>query len=585
MTVSDAARPRPAWGLLAISAFGLATVGFIVWTAIAITTDVGMYSSAVKPYVVRLTVQPGGDAARSGLQTGDLVDLRQLSPAVRYRLTSFSCCVIGERMTIPVLRAGRVQRFTITVRPPPGPVTWDAWVAYAGNVWVILFAALIAWRRPQDPEARTLSLFLSTVILGITFGVDTWSTHWPVADAWVNGASALIRSVSTALFVKYAGLFARPPSLVRRVLSWLAYGCCALAAIYEYGILWAFVNWTAALDPNAWSFGDTADVLVGNAQYGTVLVCAIAALVATRGGERTRMSWAMLSIGFWYVVTLLRMDLQTIVTIASASQATVVQNVASQAGAVQNVANFFLPLGLTYSVLNRRLLDIGFALNRATVFTIVSIIVVGAFIVAEWLMGSWLASQSHVTNLAVNAGLVIVLGFSSRAIHHRVDQVVDHVFFRKRHEDEQAIRAYAREAAYATEPDALLNGAVEVLKERAGATFVSIAIDNGQGRYGEVDAHDPAILALASRHKPVDLHAMHTAFRGDFAYPMLVGKRLIGVLVLGPKRDGESYAPDESHAIAELAQAVGTALALQALAPREDELSSAIAARLGALGR
>ncbi|MBV8148676.1 MAG: hypothetical protein JO092_06275 [Candidatus Eremiobacteraeota bacterium] len=566
MAERDAAKARPAWGLLAISAFGLAMVGVIVWMSAATATDAGLYSSeVVRPYVLRLA--PEGNAARSGLRTGDLVDLRLLAPAVRYRLTT-SCCRIGERMPITVLRADRIARFVLTPGPPPSPVTWDLWLAYAGNVWVLLFAALIAWRRPQDPEARTLSLFLSTMVIWIAFDPYNWATRWPAADAWLHAASAVIGAASSALFVTYAMLFARPPSLGRRVLAWLAYVGCGLSAIY--GIFSTFVNWTAALDPLGSLFGSAAFASVYVIKDGTVLVCAIAALAATRGAERTRLSWAMSSIGLWYLVNLSRM------LVGLVSPATV------ETAVVQDVANFVLPLGLTYSVLNRRLLDIGFALNRATVFTIVSVIVVGAFIVAEWLMGTWLASQSHVTNLAVNAALVIALGFSSRGIHHRVDHVVDHVFFRKRHEDEQAIREYAREAAYATEPDALLNGAVNVLKEHADAASVSIAIDNGQGRYGDVDAQDPAIVALASRHKPVDLHGMRSAFRGEFAYPMLVGKRLIGVLVLGPKRDGESYAPDESHAIAELAQAVGTALALQAFAPREDELSSAIAARLHA---
>jgi hypothetical protein len=61
---------------------------------------------------------------------------------------------------------------------------------------------------------------------------------------------------------------------------------------------------------------------------------------------------------------------------------------------------------------------------------------------------------------------------------------------------------------------------------------------------------------------------------------MAVGGRLIGVLVLGPKRSGESYAPDESAAIGELAQAVGTAVALQALSTESHKLSGAIALRV-----
>lgn len=47
---------------------------------------------------------------------------------------------------------------------------------------------------------------------------------------------------------------------------------------------------------------------------------------------------------------------------------------------------------------------------------------------------------------------------------------------------------------------------------------------------------------------------------GEFAYPMMARGRLAGVLVLGPKRSREPYAPDESEAIALLAHNAGLAL-------------------------
>jgi hypothetical protein len=179
------------------------------------------------------------------------------------------------------------------------------------------------------------------------------------------------------------------------------------------------------------------------------------------------------------------------------------------------------------------LLDIGFALNLATGFTIVSLVIVGLFMLAEWLMGSWLASQSHVTNLVVNAGLVVTLGFSSRAIHRRVDHLVGQAFFRKRHEDQQAILEFAREAAFATDSVSLLNGTIALLTSCAEAEYASIALEDGRGCYGDVRKDDPAILDLQTRHRPVDLRETQSAFRGEYAYPMAVGGRLVGVLIRG----------------------------------------------------
>ncbi len=572
MTACDAPKAYRAWWLLAICALGFVLVGVLVWMKINTAADPGFnYPTPVKPYVVRLSINPGSDATRAGLRTGDFVDLRQLRPAARYRFLSWNGrFVIGEQLTIPVMRDGRALRFILTpTTHSPIPRAWDAWLAIAGNLWVLIFAAVIAWRRPQNAEARLLSLFLSTSIIGITLSSNNWQTYWPAIDVWVNAIGspfiANVGPIAIFFFASYAMLFARPPGRLRRLLAWLAYVSCGLATLYL--MAGYFVNWTAAVDPNS-RFGDVGE-LIFIAPTVAVFACAIAALVAARGGERTRMSWAMASVGLWNLVYVFRY-------VAIIVSPAIVTNVIVMRIA-PDVANFILPLGLTYSVLNRRLLDIGFALNRATIFTIVSVIIVGTFMLAEWLMGSWLATQSHTTNLVVNAALVVALGFSSRAVHHRVDRFVDAVFFRRRHEDEQAIREFAHEALDATDRASLLEDAREILQKRTDAAFVSFEINDGRGRYGSVEGDDQAIQALLTRRKPLDLHGMHTALHGEFAYPMAVGRRLVGVLVIGPKRSGEPYAPDESAAIAELAHGVGTALALQALTAEDKLLSTPMA--------
>jgi hypothetical protein len=86
------------------------------------------------------------------------------------------------------------------------------------------------------------------------------------------------------------------------------------------------------------------------------------------------------------------------------------------------------------------------------------------------------------------------------------------------------------------------------------------------GHFGDVSENDPAIVALHERHKALDLQTLSTALQGEFAFPMVARGRLVGALVLGPKRSGESYAPDESHAIMHLAHNVGSALHILFLA-------------------
>jgi hypothetical protein len=225
-----------------------------------------------------------------------------------------------------------------------------------------------------------------------------------------------------------------------------------------------------------------------------------------------------------------------------------------------NVTGFITPVILTYVALIRRVLDVGFALNRALVFSAMSLVFVGVFLLVEWGLGEWLNSTSHTTNLVVGAAIALLLGLSVRTIHKRVDQILDTVFFRKRHEDEHALRALGHEAAYITDADVLLARTKSTLEEHADATGVSLLLDDGHGRYAGASENDPAIVALKAWRKPVDLHTLDTVLNGEFAYPMVARGHLVGAIVLGPKRSGDPYAPDESDAISHLAHGVGGAI-------------------------
>jgi hypothetical protein len=238
------------------------------------------------------------------------------------------------------------------------------------------------------------------------------------------------------------------------------------------------------------------------------------------------------------------------------------------------VLQLFAPLGLTYAMLNRRLLDIGFVLNRAAVYAGVSVVVVGIFVLVEWAFSEWFSSATHVENLAASAFLALVLGLSIRAIHRRVELVLDSLFFRKRHEDEEAIRRFAREAPYITDSTILIERTIGVLEQRADASYVTIAVDDGAGSYGQVGENDAAIVSLRASHRALDLRDVKTRVSGEFAYPMVARGRLVGVIAIGPKVSGESYAPDESDAIGSLAHNVGGAL--DVLSSRNDTANGAI---------
>ena len=123
----------------------------------------------------------------------------------------------------------------------------------------------------------------------------------------------------------------------------------------------------------------------------------------------------------------------------------------------------------------------------------------------------------------------------------------------------------------------------ETLETNAAARSVTFALRDGNGSYGNADENDPAIISLRAWHKKLNLHEIATGLPGDVAYPMVTQGRLVGVLTLGAKQSGESYSPDESEAIGELAHSVGVALDSFSKRTSNNELLDAIhaiAARL-----
>jgi len=508
-------------------------------------------TSSGTPYVGRIEdVAVGSSAASAGLRDGDLVPFELLDPQDRYRL--LSGVYAHESLRIVVLRGGTARAISYTSGPSVPQTRWDLLLADASTVWMLFFAVLLAWRRPDLREARALSTFLAVNQLFGNFGPGNWASPWPYLDIGLNVTAYLTLGVASALLAYYAALFAPPLSLLRRALIGLSYASAAAGLVGACYVLFGCIH--GFVDP----FGAHVSVRTTiAASWLFPLLALIATLAVARGGERGRVGWTTLSL-----TPLLLAQVPYSFFVALLGPSILGYSVWAQA---VNAASFFAPVGMSYALLNRRLLDLGFALNRAAVYTGVSIVIVGTFMLVEFVLSEWLGA-GRSANIIAGSILALLLGFSMRYIHARVDGLLDNVFFKKRHEDERAIRDFAHEVAYVSDASVILERTKTLLETRADAAWVNLELLDSQGRYGAAGENDPAIVSLRAWHGRVDLHAAESALRGEFAYPMVARGRLTGVLVLGPKRSAQPYAPDESDAIAHLAHGVG--LALDALSLR-----------------
>jgi hypothetical protein len=509
-------------------------------------------SVSSNPFNLAVTsVDRGGPAARAGLHRGDRIDIRANTLIERYSL--FDVPLNRRPLVLSVHRGSLQEKLTVIPRAPV--LTWNFWLFTFAAFWLLLFAALIAWRGADLPQMRLLSLWISAFVL--TGALIGFAAPWAWVYVLLNVSESVIGSLSVALLAAFASGFAQPLSRFRRAIEWLCYTFLAIyTAISLVGTAGVV---TLRFDPLPFVAGNAALVSVAAAVVMAAL-CGLLAIGASRGVERQRAVWTLVPLAAFFCFFIVGL----IATSSSASYAVTI--------AVNLVSTLVLltaPIALTYAALSRRLIDVGFFLNRAAVFTIVSAIVIGAFVLAEWAASVWLASSTRTTSAFIGMLVALGLGISLRYIHGYVERFVDRVFFRKRHEDESALRRFAHEASYISDRSTLLDRAVRTVQEHTGAGDAAILVRDGTAAYtfaadgerAQVSENDPGIVALRAWNKPVDLHAFaDSQMRGEFAFPMISRGNLLGVLICGTKRDGEAYAPDESEALQALAHGVGTAL-------------------------
>jgi hypothetical protein len=522
------------------------------------------YNPTGQPYIANFTApQPGGAAEQAGIRAGDTFDLREQSLEARIGL-AFQPLALKP---ISLLVHQGARRRSFSVRPATvwegnwQLKLWTVLTTAIGGLWFAGCAFLITLRRAQLAEGRLLAL---TLLCGAVGAMEVVTPNLAVTTVVFAGAVALY-FVGLLVLVNLSKRFGER-TLWRRVLETSAYVAIALnlaeIATFVYGLVTLRINpmpFGIINFANGWS-GLTTPLEF--AACVLVTVVAAAAVSTTRPSERPRAAWLLLPL--------------PIAFLANAFFLTILADFARTWAATQTslgLASCSLLLGalaVSYALLKRRVLDLEFVLSRTLVFATISLIVVVAFVLLEWLLGTVLSGVSHVTGLVANASLALVLGVSMSYIQKRVDAFVDTVFFRKRHDDERALRDFSKEAAYVTDSNALLDQAIAKVESHTDARNGALLVD-GSGAYGAVRSfgdgvpaavgeNDGAILALKTWHKPLDPHHYSTALRGALALPMLARGRLLGVLLLGERAGGEAYAPDEVEALSQFAHGIGSAM-------------------------
>ena len=568
--------PTGLWRFLALAG-ALCALAFVIVDAADISTftddHLATRSADGISYARLSVVSVTGDAAvNGGLLPGDVIT-PHFPLTSRIRLGGESA---GTQLDWMVRRGTQTFYATTTVTAMSADDIALYEIFNVVRLAMLLMAIVVAVRRPDVAAARALVAFLIGMAVALTPG-GTWLPDSAFLVWRIVREPIQIVSLSQGLL--YACIF--PVASAGGLRAWLRranpwYTLLTASAVLAFEAYNLIANRVPQL-------GMTEPVLDWSpmAYFLAIAVAFWIALRGSAGRDRQRVYWAAGSICVGFagpiVATLLRFGF----------------------GNTADWVDFFsltlvaMPLGLAYTILRHRTIDIGFVISRALVLTVLSAIIIVGFGLLERALGKIFIDASHIASRSVEIALALGLGFSLRSLHDRIERIIDRIFFRHRQRALASLKSFATDVYFITDPDVALQRTVDVVHRCADAGNVALYLI-ADGVFGcaaavdlaslpsEITENDPLFVRMRASRLAEMPRELASGLEAEIAFPMFVRATLVGALILAAKRTGEAYDPEETALLADLAGRVGLALdALQTAAMRR-ELESLLHATGGA---
>lgn len=509
-------------------------------------------------------VMPGGPAERAGIRVGDRVHWADMPLVVRSNLGFTESAPPGARAALTFFRGGKAHRTTIVSTPWANPVQQSfRWSIAVGLVLIAIGIVLVHLR----PSRMTWSFLLTFLTFGALGGTDFFAQSNPVRYVAANGVWAILTGVAAASVIIFMSRF--PADRPRGVLAIFDRAAIPLGALTA-GI-WLFLDFDvlyAGSAPPAWA-------LVAY-QYGIPLFFPLAALAAlviayatSSGSDRHRIVPVLCAFAAF---------------IASAAGVTVYSQLytdvtgATVTGAISNAAMLALALAVANGVIRHRVVDISFVVSRTVVYTLLTSLIVGAFVLIDFVSSKVLDRLQLA--IVLEAGAALAFGFSLNALHSRIDRFIDSVLFRRRHIAEQHLEragktlghaestAFIDEVLVAEACDALALASAAVFHRTGNGDFTRVQSVGWDESHSTLILHDDHLaVTLLAELEPIDIAAIrrtHANMPAGLAQPLLaipfaVRHEMLGFALYGGHVGGEAIDPDERRTLVHLAAAAAAA--------------------------
>jgi PAS domain S-box-containing protein len=236
-----------------------------------------------------------------------------------------------------------------------------------------------------------------------------------------------------------------------------------------------------------------------------------------------------------------------------------------------------MPLSITYAILRFRLLDVDRFLSRLLAYLLTTAVALGAFYGLIALLSVLLQNAMKATDPLVIAAYLLLLAAGLIPIRNLIQRGIDRLFYRSPADYRRALMSLSRQLIITPDLSQTLHTMEEQLQlALAPEKFVVYLYNDEMGKYfphasGEDSAvpyqvEDPLIHLMLKTGKPIwlppsgelpeELRAKRGNYRRLKGYtfvPLHYEEKLIGFLMLGPRRSGDLYTSDDLDFLAAVA--------------------------------
>ena len=515
----------------------------------------GGYAIIVVPNIDGVT--PGGPADKAGLRAGDRVELSRMSRHDRLTLF-YGTPRRDEHIVVPVSRNGNVTFHRLTYGASDLNAARRTSIAFV-LLATSLIGAFAIFALVRNPSIDTLALWGFATVYGAYYGPPDNLPDWlrTLLTTFTSDAiPALFVTGSLVLALRATGTAARyrwsQPAAVTLGLAVYAVSQTNDALVLGFGMAPPAI---------------LASITAGGAQQFVPFMLGVLLIVGNafaraRGADRIRLRWITIGYGVFFLEALFGFLQYRLPALDLAIWPIYVNTTLGLIGMAM----------LGAAVLRRELFDVGFVVNRAAIYGVLTGTLVGTFAGFNWLIGSKLKD----TGLAVPIAVLLAagIGLSLQVIQRRVTRFIDRMFFRERYETEQRLERVARAAPQLSNDAAIvravLHEPVQALQLSGGAFYrrtdegafeLSASTGWADDAPRQIDAGDPLVLQLAGAGEALSLDGLpHLAIfphgairpRTAVAVPGVDGPHAIAFFAA--HRSGATLDPDEAAVIGRIAQ-------------------------------